>query len=207
MTRRKRVPLQLKGSDEQYFRTREIAATPPPDPAPEPAPEPTPQPGPAHTEPAAPKADLAPPPGPAQEPAPTPIVESVIPSAPNPAPEREGEGEVISRIVPLGRPLSVRLQTLAEDVGVPVDDLLYAARKGAVQRLRARLAASDRPDLPATAKGGETIRISFKLSAAELARLAAWYDPLGLGLATKSVAPLLAQALRDEVTQICAAAR
>jgi hypothetical protein len=114
---------------------------------------------------------------------------------------------VISRIVPLGRPLSVRLQTLAEDVGVPVDDLLYAARKGAVQRLRARLAASDRPDLPATAKGGETIRISFKLSAAELARLAAWYDPLGLGLATKSVAPLLAQALRDEVTQICAAAR
>jgi len=68
-------------------------------------------------------------------------------------------------------------------------------------------ARRDRPDLPATAKGGETIRISFKLSAAELARLAAWYDPLGLGLATKSVAPLLAQALRDEVTQICAAAR
>ena len=206
MTRRKRVPLQLKGSDEQYFRTREIASTPPTVTPAEPTPEPDPQ--------VAPEREV----GATAEPTP-PIsipktaIEPVSsrPAAPAPPPVQQpdvdGEGEVVSRIVPLGRPLSVRVQALAEEVGVSVDDLLYAARKGAVQRLRARLAAPDRPDLPATVKGGETIRISFKLSATELARLAAWYDPLGLGLATKAVAPLLAQALRDEVAQICAAPR
>lgn len=206
MTRRKRVPLQLKGSDEQYFRTREIAATPPAVTPAEPTPEPDPQ--------VAPEREV----GATAEPtppisSPKPAIEPVSsrPAAPAPPPvqqpDGDGEGEVVSRIVPLGRPLSVRVQALAEEVGVSVDDLLYAARKGAVQRLRARLAAPDRPDLPATVKGGETIRISFKLSATELARLAAWYDPLGLGLATKAVAPLLAQALRDEVAQICAAPR
>ena len=206
MTRRKRVPLQLKGSDEQYFRTREIAATPPAEAPPEPAADPAPQAIPEQEARAA--AEPMPPIS-----TPSPIAEPVSPrpAAPEPTPvqkpEAEGEGEVVSRIVPLGRPLSIRVQALAEEVGVSVDDLLYAARKGAVQRLRARLAAPGRTELPATIKGGETIRISFKLSATELARLAAWYDPLGLGLATKAVAPLLAQALRDEVAQICAAAR
>ncbi|MEC7256508.1 MAG: hypothetical protein VXW58_01690 [Pseudomonadota bacterium] len=205
MTRRKRVPLQLKGSDEQYFRTREIAATPPAEAAPEPAADPAPQTIPQQ------EASAAVEPMPSVS-TPKPIAEPVSsrPAAPEPTPvqnpEAEGEGEVISRIVPLGRPLSIRVQALAEEVGVSVDDLLYAARKGAVQRLRTRLAAPERPELPATIKGGETIRISFKLSATELARLAAWYDPLGLGLATKAVAPLLAQALRDEVAQICAPA-
>ena len=201
MTRRKRVPLQLKGSDEQYFRTREIAATPAPDPEPKPDPVPNPAPEPEAT----PEPLPAAPPPPAPDATRTPIAEPVWAPDPDLAPDPEGEGEVISRIVPLGRPLSIRVQALAEEVGVPVDDLLFAARKAAVQQLRAQLAGATRPELPAVVKGGETIRISFKLSAAELARLAAWYDPLGLGLATKSVAPLLARALRDEVARICAA--
>lgn len=174
MTRRKRVPLQLKGSDEKYFRTREIQTRPEPDPEPEPAP------------PAKPKAQARP--------------------KAKPAPPPATEGEVVSRIVPLGRALSTQVQDLAERLGVPVDDLLYAARKKAVARLRGQLAGTRKPDLPQILKGGESIRIAVKLSPQEMAQLRTWFDPLDLGLATKPLAPLLAAALRAEVSAMCRAA-
>ena len=62
-----------------------------------------------------------------------------------------------------------------------------------------------RDQVPEAVKGGETIRISFKLTPEELGRLTQWFDPLGLGIATRPVAPLLAAALRAEVTAICKA--
>lgn len=172
MTRRKRVPLQLKGSDEQYFRTREIQM-PPADDAPMSAPEGQ-----------GAGADAGPP-----EPAP---------------PHPDGsEAEIVSRIVPLGPALTERIQALAGQAGVPVDDLLYAARKKAVARFRKRIAGKTKPAIPQVARGGETIRISLKLSAGEMARLKGWFDPFDIGLATKVVAPLLAEALQGEVTKIC----
>lgn len=214
MTSRKRVPIRLTGSDEQYFRTREIQARPEGTPEPEPIAEARPEAPPPV--PAA-RPDLTPDPrmqakqpkpristagqGPTRKPA-----VSAFPSrAPRPDPEAEGEGEVISRIVPLGRTLSQRLQAVAAGAGVPVEDLLYAARKKAVTRLRAVLAGATKPEVPEAVKGGETIRISFKLTPEELGRLTQWFDPLGLGIATRPVAPLLAAALRAEVTAICKA--
>lgn len=202
MTQRKRVPIQLKGSDEQYFRTREIQARPEPQPEPPAAPVAAPK---ARPE-AKPEASPAPKPAAVSKPKPKPEGQGRRKAAPPPEAVEPGEGEVVSRIVPLGRALSKRVQALAEASGVAVDDLLYAARKKAVARFRRMIAGSDRPALPAAEKGGETIRISFKLTPAELGRLNAWFDPLGLGIATKQVAPLLAAALRAEVTAICAAA-
>lgn len=184
MTRRKRVPLQLKGSDEKYFRTREIQTRPEPEPD-------TPPPA---------RAEKAPP-----DPKPAAGQGGRKPKAPAPAPQTE-TGEVVSRIVPLGRTLSTKLQDLAIRLGVPVDDLLFAARKKAVARLRAQLAGSAKPELPQVIKGGESIRIAVKLTPEEMTRLAAWFDPLGLGLATKPLAPLLAGALRTEVSAMCKAA-
>lgn len=180
---RKRVPIQLKGSDEQYFRTREILERPAPPPAEaKPVPEARPEPaarsrtaGQGTRSPATVSQDDAEPAG----------------------------GEVVSRIVPLGRALSRRVQALAEETGVPVDDLLYAARKKAVARVRQTIAGRAKPAMAKVEKGGETIRISFKLTPEELGRLKAWFDPLDLGLATKAVAPLLAAALRAEVEAIC----
>lgn len=200
MTQRKRVPIQLKGSDEQYFRTREIQARPEPPAAPVVAPKARPE--------AKPEASPAPKPAAVSKLRPKPKAEGQgrRKAAPPPEAVEPGEGEVVSRIVPLGRTLSKRVQALAEASGVAIDDLLYAARKKAVARFRRMIAGSDRPALPAAEKGGETIRISFKLTPAELGRLNAWFDPLGLGIATKQVAPLLAAALRAEVTAICAAA-
>ena len=192
MSRKKRIPLQLKGSDEQYFRTREILS-----PAEE-APTEEPDPPAAHPEPSQGTSENRQGRGARAE---------QLSSAPEPTPDNSPEtGEVVSRIVPLGRPLSRRLQTLAEEVGVSVDDLLYAARKKAVKRFRARIAGPDKPDIPEVVKGGETIRISFKLTGEELTRLTTWFDPLDLGLATKMVAPLLAEALRAEIEAICSSA-
>lgn len=202
MTQRKRVPIQLKGSDEQYFRTREIQARPEPQREPPAAPVVAPK---ARPE-AKPEASPAPKPAALSKPKSKPEGQGRRKAAPPPEAVEPGEGEVVSRIVPLGRALSKRVQALAEASGVAVDDLLYAARKKAVARFRRMIAGSDRPALPAAEKGGETIRISFKLTPAELGRLNAWFDPLGLGIATKQVAPLLAAALRAEVTAICAAA-
>lgn len=176
MSPRKRRPLELKGTDEQYFRTREIQG------APADAPVPVPE---------TPKA-----------PKPAPVKQSKA-VKPKPAPQPEVEAEVVSRIVPLGKKLSRRVQELAEDVGVPVDDLLYAARKKAVTRVRGKLAAAKKPTLADVDKGGETIRIALKLSEVEMAKLVAWFDPLNLGIATKAIAPLLAEALRAEVKAIC----
>lgn len=202
MNKRKRVPIQLKGSDEQYFRTREIQTRPVPvDPelAAETAPEPVVQEAPKVAPERAKKPTQAEGQGAAKK-----TTRSVPPE--EPAALETEEGEVVSRIVPLGWPLSRRLQDVAEQTGVPVDDLLYAARKKAVARVRARIAATDKPEIPKVEKGGEKIRISFKLTAEELARLKAWFDPLDLGLGIKAVAPLLAEALKAEVEDICAAA-
>ncbi len=202
MTRKKRVPLQLKGSDEKYFRTREIQTRP----APETPPEATPETGPDPRPQQAPKPQTPPKPAarakakPAKEPKPA-TPEPVTATEPDP-----GASDVVSRIVPLGRALSTRVQDLAAALDVPVDDLLYAARKRAVARVRAQLTAARKPDLPEVIKGGETIRIALKLSAPERARLTAWFDPLDLGLATKPLAPLLAGALRTEVALMCDAA-
>ena len=118
-------------------------------------------------------------------------------AAPAKTPSAEA-GEVISRIVPLGRPLSTQIQELAARLGVPVDDLLFAARKKAVARVRAQLAGARKPDPAQVIKGGESIRIAFKLTPQELARLQGWFDPLELGLATKPLAALLAAALRAD---------
>ena len=172
MTRRKRVPLQLKGSDEQYFRTREIQMPPE-----------------AEAPADAPKGQGAG--GDAKPPEPV-------------LPESESDGaEIVSRIVPLGPALTKRVQALAEQVGFPVDDLLNAARKKAVARFRKRIGGKTKPTVPDVARGGETIRISLKLGAGEMARLKGWFDPFDIGLATKVVAPLLAEALQAEVTKIC----
>lgn len=180
MNGRKRVPIQLKGSDEQYFRTREIQARP--EPVVARAPEPA----------APPRAVTAP------ETRPKTVGQG---KRSEPAPS--GEGEVVSRIVPLGPVLSERVRAVAGQTGMPVDDLLYAARKKAVARFRAAIAGPGKPKIPGPERGGETIRISFKLTAAELGRLRGWFDPLDLGVATRAVAPLLAEALRAEVAAIC----
>lgn len=195
MTRRKRVPLQLKGSDEKYFRTREIQTRPDPDPEPETPPK-------AET-PA--KPNPKPPAGQGARKA-KPRKQS-LKSTPPRSKSGPESGEVVSRIVPLGRALSTELQDLAERLGVPVDDLLHAARKRAVARVRGQLAGAAKPELPEVIKGGETIRIAFKLTPEELASLNGWFDPLGLGLTTKPLAPLLAGALRAEVSAMCRAAR
>lgn len=177
MNRKKRVPLQLKGSDEQYFRTREIQMRPEPEPAPA-----VPPPAPAKEKPAAA--------GKAEKP------------LRKPAPAKDGAG-IVSRIVPLGRPLSARVQKLAGELGVPVDDLLYAARKKAMARFRARIRGRTRPQIAEPDKGGETVRIALKLSADEMGRLKEWFDPMDIGLAGKVISPLLAEALQSEVRAIC----
>ena len=191
MTRRKRVPLQLKGSDEQYFRTREIQTKPEPEPetpvietdtppvAVETAPEP-----------------VVSPPKPRKKPGPR----KAVTKPEEPALE---EAEIVSRIVHLGKPLSKRVQDLAEDLGVSVDDLLYAARKKAMARFKAQIGGKSKPSIPEPVKGGETLRIALKISGEEMARLKGWYDPLDIGLATKVISPLLGEALRIEVKAMC----
>ena len=191
MTRRKRVPLQLKGSDEQYFRTREIQTKPEPEPE-------TPL-----IEPDMPSV--------AVEKAPEPIVSSPKPRK-KPGPRKAAtkpeeptlqEAEIVSRIVHLGKPLSKRVQDLAEDLGVSVDDLLYAARKKAMARFKTQIGGKTKPSIPEPVKGGETLRIALKISGEEMARLKGWYDPLDIGLATKVISPLLGDALRVEVKAMC----
>lgn len=191
MTRRKRVPLQLKGSDEQYFRTREIQTKPEPEPDP-PVVEPD-------TSPVAVEKSPEPAvstPKPRKKPGPR----KAVAKPEEPVPE---EAEIVSRIVHLGKPLSKRVQDLAEELGVSVDDLLYAARKKAMARFKAQIGGKSKPSIPEPVKGGETLRIALKISGEEMARLKGWYDPLDIGLATKVISPLLGEALRIEVKAMC----
>ena len=191
MTRRKRVPLQLKGSDEQYFRTREIQTKPEPEPE-TPVVEPD-------TSPVAVEKSPEPAvstPKPRKKPGPR----KAVAKPEEPVPE---EAEIVSRIVHLGKPLSKRVQDLAEELGVSVDDLLYAARKKAMARFKAQIGGKSKPSIPEPVKGGETLRIALKISGEEMARLKGWYDPLDIGLATKVISPLLGEALRIEVKAMC----
>lgn len=197
MVKRKRVPLQLKGTDEQYFRTKEITGQPGPSeegravepdqsvpaeapskPEPEKKREPvkrTPSPKPAHKKPSV----------------------KVEPD------EDTSKGEIVSRIIHLGIPLTKRLHDTAEKFGVPIDDLLYAARKKTIANFRRRISVTKKPVVDEFEKGGETLRVAVSLSQEEMDRLRKWYDPLDIGLATKVVSPLMTASFRAEVKAIC----
>ncbi len=197
MVKRKRIPLQLKGTDEQYFRTKEIIGKPPEDETDAPAKAETPM-SPA-------KEDSAPVQETALKTAPAkPRQKKAAP--PKPVPEVEGKGEIVSRIIHLGIPLTKRLHDTAEKFGVPIDDLLYAARKKTIAHFRAKISTSKKPVVQEFEKGGESMRVAVSLSAEEMSRLRDWYDPLDIGLATKVVSPLMTAAFRAEVKAICDAA-
>lgn len=206
MTGRRRVPLDLKGTDEQYFRTREIRGDP------EAGPDGT---GSAANEGTAAGQGAATPrdavPGPVGGTMPDAAGDGPAPgSAADPGRDDRqppSKAVVLSRIVPVGPVLWERLAALSALSGVTVDDLLRAARKRTVARFRRRIAGPDRPPDVAPAKGGLRLRIALTLAPDELARLADWYDPPGLdlGLGQQAVAPLLAQALQDEIAEICRA--
>jgi hypothetical protein len=195
MVKRKRVALNLTGTDEQYFRTKEISGQAVPN-----EPDNTKQ-----TKAVSKRQDPK-----VEKTANVPVHSKQLKTSPKKVgpkdPDEQPKGEIISRIIHLGRPLSKRIQDTAEKFGVPVDDLLFAARKKAITNFREKLSARKRPVIDAFDKGGETIRIAVSLSPSELSQLEAWFDPLSLGLGTKMVSPLLTKALRSEVIRICDAA-
>lgn len=206
MVKRKRIPLQLKGTDEQYFRTKEIVGKPD-----EPLEQPVMESSTEIVNAAASEAKVTPTPqkpdkGVAEPKVPTPQVTPRKKKPTQPTPATEEKAEIVSRIIHLGVPLSKRLQATAEKFGVPVDDLLYAARKKTVTHFRQKISASKKPEVPEFEKGGETLRVAVSLSAEELVKLKGWYDPLDIGLATKVVSPLMTAAFRAEVKTICDAA-
>ena len=200
MVKRKRVPLQLKGTDEQYFRTKEITGQPEDvEKGRESVAE-----RPVETvEPVKPEPTVKAPPVKRSSPAKTPKKK---PSFKVEADEETSKGEVVSRIIHLGVPLTKRLHDTAEKFGVPVDDLLYAARKKTITNFRHRIGTTKKPIVPEFEKGGETLRVAVSLSLEEMGRLRGWYDPLDIGLATKVVSPLMTASLRAEVKAICDAA-
>lgn len=196
MVKRKRVPLELKGTDEQYFRTKEIIGQPQPD---APSGQKQGRGDEAEVPPAAP--DNATP-----EPVKRVKAAHKKPS-PKTSPEQEDmKAQIVSRIIHLGVPLTKRLHLTAEKFGVPVDDLLYAARKKTIAHFRRRISLTKKPVIEEFDKGGETLRVAVSLSSQEMTRLRNWYDPLDLGLATKVVSPLMTAAFRAEVKVICDAA-
>lgn len=185
MVKRKRIPLNLKGTDETYFRTREMSGQGErveTDHVQEPPRK-------------EPKAIVKPETKARVKRRAAPEKQSAI--------EPEFKSEIVSRIIHLGIPLSKRIQQTAEDFGVPVDDLLFAARKKAIVNFRCVLNLSKKPAIENFDKGGETLRIAVSLSSGEQQKLKTWFDPLDIGLSTKMVSPLLTQALREEVKRIC----
>jgi hypothetical protein len=200
MVKRKRVPLQLKGTDEQYFRTKEITGQPEDvEKGRESVAE-----RPVETvEPVKPEPTVKAPPVNRSSPAKTPKKKLSVKVE---ADEETSKGEVVSRIIHLGVPLTKRLHDTAEKFGVPVDDLLYAARKKTITNFRHRIGTTKKPIVPEFEKGGETLRVAVSLSLEEMDRLRGWYDPLDIGLATKVVSPLMTASLRAEVKAICDAA-
>jgi hypothetical protein len=197
MVKRKRVPLQLKGTDEQYFRTKEIIGKP--DPVEEGRAVESEQPVEKQT---LVKAE------PAKKPEPVKRAAPAKPARPKPREKTEqdedpSKGEIVSRIIHLGVPLTKRLHDTAEKFGVPIDDLLYAARKKTIANFRRRIAVTKKPTVDEFEKGGETLRVAVSLSQDEMDRLRNWYDPLDIGLATKVVSPLMTASFRAEVKVIC----
>ena len=103
----------------------------------------------------------------------------------------------------LGEELSERLQYLADTHDQSIKLVMKGLRTRAADRFRTLASGSTKPEIPDPAPGGLATRFATAYCGADAAKLNAWFDPFGLGVAKDAIKPILVALFQEEAEAIC----
>ncbi|ATG38099.1 hypothetical protein PhaeoP23_03946 (plasmid) [Phaeobacter piscinae] len=219
-TAKKKRRLQLTGSDDQYAK-RDAARDSEPQ-APKPVQVSREQPAIETTEEAAgkskqtssaepsPKPEMVSTPKPAPKPALKPAKvspqSSTAANSQKPAVNNNTDKIVVNFNLHVGDELTQAVTEMASRHSVPVEPILKKARMQTAKRFLEIVQSGKKPEGGEIESGGLVVRFSTTYTADNAAKLAEWYDPIGIGLAKDGIKPVVNRLLLEQINALCEAA-